>query len=132
MRCHSGRVSRLDYRVVDGHIEVLDGGELLWWGDVDGLVAHKVMPLPGTDDGIVVMDWSHRPPGVEEWHPFPNLMRIRSDGSRVWTAELPPGLGEKSYTGVEWRDGRLIAHLWANAAELDADTGTVRSFWFTK
>jgi hypothetical protein len=123
-------VSPREFLVVDGHVEVLDDGEVVWWGDVDGLVAHKAIPLPGSDDGIVVMDWSHPPRGVEPWHPFPNLMRIRQDGSKVWTADLP--LGEKSYTGVEWRDGRLIGFLWANAAELDPDTGVVRSSWFTK
>lgn len=117
---------------MDGHVEISDGADLLWWGDVDNLVAYKVLPLPDTDDGIVVMDWSHRPPGVEEWHPFPNLMRIRPDGSRVWTAELPDGLGEKSYTGMEWREGKLIGFLWANAAELDPESGAVRSSWFTK
>ena len=78
------------------------------------------------------MDWSHRPPGVEDWHPFPNLMRIRPDGNPVWTAELPMALGEKSYTGGEWRDGTLIGFLWANAAELDPTTGAVRRTWFTK
>ena len=41
-------------------------------------------------------------------------------------------LGEKSYTGIEWRDGRLIGFLWANAAELDPETGEIRSSWFTK
>lgn len=117
---------------MDGHVEISDGDDLLWWGDVDGLVAYKVLPLPDTDDGIVVMDWSHRPPGVEEWHPFPNLMRIRPDGSRVWTAELPDGLGEKAYTGMEWREGRLIGFLWANATELDPESGAARSSWFTK
>ena len=121
-----------EYRVVDGHVEVLDGDELVWWGDVDGLVAHKAIALPGTSDGIVVMDWGHRPPGVEDWHPFPNLLRIRPDGKPVWSAELPLGLGEKSYTGVEWRDGTLVGFLWSNAAELDPATGAVRRTWFTK
>lgn len=121
-----------EYRVIDGHVEVLDGDELVWWGDVDGLVAYEAMALPGTDDGIVVMDWAHRPPGVEDWHPFPNLLRIQPGGNPVWTAELPSGLGEKSYTGVEWRNGTLIGFLWANAAELDPATGAVRRTWFTK
>jgi hypothetical protein len=125
-------VAEKEYRVVDGHVEVLDGDELLWGGDVDGLVAYKAIALPGTEDGIVVLDWGHRPPGVEAWHPFPNLMRIRPDGKPVWTAELPLGLGEKSYTGAAWREGTLIGFLWANAAELDPATGAVRRTWFTK
>jgi hypothetical protein len=44
-------VSQRDYRVVDGHVEVLDGGEVVWWGDVEGMLAHQAMPLPGTSDG---------------------------------------------------------------------------------
>ncbi len=125
-------MNETEYRVVDGHVEVLAGDELLWRGDVDGLVAYRAIALPDTNDGIVVMDWSHRPPGVEDWHPFPNLLRIRPDGNPVWTAELPLRLGEKCYTGIEWRDGKLIGFLWANAAELDPATGAVRRSWFKK
>ena len=89
VRWHSVPESLRDYGVAEGHVKVFHGDELVWSGDVDGMVAFQAMTLPGTDDGIVVMDWSHLPPDVEEWHPFPNLLRIRPDGSRVWTASCP-------------------------------------------
>jgi hypothetical protein len=65
-----------EYGVTEGQVQVFDGDALVWLGDVDGMLALEAMALPGTDDGIVVMDWSHLPPGVEKWHPFRNLLRI--------------------------------------------------------
>jgi hypothetical protein len=76
------------------------------------------------------MDWSHRPEGVEDWHPYPNLLRITSKGERIWTAPLPQS--EKSYTGATWQDGKLLGYLWSHTAELDPDTGSVLRCWFTK
>lgn len=118
------------YRVIDGHVEVSRDGEVIWWGDVAGGVAYEAIGLPGTDDGIVTLNWMHRPEGVEMWHAFENLMRIRPDGTVLWTAPLPGD--EKSYTGAKWLHGELLGFLWGNTAELDPDTGAVKRWWFTK
>ncbi|MBV8985413.1 MAG: hypothetical protein JO248_13330 [Acidimicrobiia bacterium] len=121
----------LNYRVIDGHVEVTDGSVLVWWGDVDGQDAYEAIALPGSDDGIVVFDWSKRPEGVEQWHPYENLVRIRRDGSIVWTAPLPGD--QNSYTGVKVHDdGRLLGFLWSHTAEIDPETGEVVRWWFTK
>jgi hypothetical protein len=123
-------VQDVDYRVVNGRVEIASGDDVLWWGEIDGRLAWRAMALPGTDDGVVVFDWIDVPAGVERWHPYENLSRVRLDGSIVWTAPLPTG--EKSYTQAAWDEGRLIGHGWASAVELDPETGHIRSQWFTK
>lgn len=123
-------VPGVSYRVIDGHVEVLREGEFVWMGDVANGVAYEAMALPGTDDAIVTLNWMHRLSGVEMWHPTQNLMRIRSDGTIVWTAPLPGD--EKSYTGATWLDGELLGFLWGDTAELDPETGEVRRWSFTE
>lgn len=118
------------YQVIDGHVEVTRDGEVIWWGDVAGGVAYQVLELPGTDDAVVTLNWMHPPEGVENWHSFQNLMRIRPDGTVVWTAPLPGS--ETSYTGAKWLDGELLGFLWGHTAELDPATGAVKRWWFTK
>jgi hypothetical protein len=43
------------------------GDQHPWWGDVDGRIAYEAIALPGTEDGIVVFDWSKLPESVEKW-----------------------------------------------------------------
>ena len=74
------------YRVIDGCVEVASGDEVIWWGEVAGGVAYEAITVPGSDDGIMTLNWMHPPEGVETWHPFRNLMRIHPDGTVVWTA----------------------------------------------
>ncbi len=107
-------MSGVSYQVVDGYVEVTRSGDVVWRGHVAGCDAVEAMELPGTDDGIVTLNWMHPPDGVELWHPFQNLVRIRPDGTVVWTAQLTAG--EKFYTGASWDGGRLLGYLvshWA-------------------
>ena len=116
---------------MDCHIETRDGDELLWWGDVDGLVAHRAMALPAREDGIVVMDWSHPPPSVEEWHPSRTSRGSGRTGARSGRLSFPPALARSrapGSSGVTKRSSGCCAY----AAELDPETGAVRYMWFTK
>jgi hypothetical protein len=88
--------------------------------------------LPDTPDGVVLLDWMDRPPGIEEWHPYQNVLRIRPDGSIVWRAELPSGETLKSFTATSWDEGRLIAQAWSHRCVLDAETGRILETTFTK
>jgi hypothetical protein len=107
-------------------------GEILWHGTAVGPRVLDAFTLADTDDGIVVLDWSSRPPGVLAWHPYPNLVRLRTSGELVWQADLPPGESVGSWTGAEIREGRLIAHGWQSECDLDPATGIVTASRFTK
>ena len=117
------------FNVRDGNVEVSTGRQIEWTGRVLGVSALAAFPLPGSEDGIVVLDWMDRPTGLEAWHPYRNLVRITSTGKIVWRAELPQG--EMSFTEAHW-EGGLLAFGWEHRCRLDPETGLVIEAIFTK
>ncbi|MCU1463616.1 MAG: hypothetical protein JWO37_3691 [Acidimicrobiales bacterium] len=109
-----------------------DDAGVRWHGTLIGPAVHSAMELPGTEDGIIVLDWSRRPPDVLEWHPYPNLLRARPDGTVVWRADLPPGETLGSWTGAAIENGQLIGFGWESRCRIDMATGEVLDSTFTK
>src|SRR5438046_1181703 len=98
-----------------------------WSGHQEGKPTVKVMPVPGSDDRVALLDHVSSDPN----RPFNNLARYRRDGSVVWRAELPD-LGVDSYVDFEL-SGELKAWSWScYRVTLDLDSGRITSRTFTK
>ncbi len=78
-------------------------------------VMHSI-EVPGSEDRIVVTEyWDFR-------GPWPNLFRLRPDGTEIWEA-MPPG-GPDAYTYVEVIGGEVIARShYGLRVRIDPDTG---------
>lgn len=121
---------RLDYSVVNGEMVVTDRetGSEVWKGKPEGWPVEDVLPVPGSEDAIVLVPYEAGPMD----RAFQNLLRCRPDGSVVWRAELPDR-GADTYVSVDWRHGALVANSWSCfLTELDPETGKIRSATFTK
>jgi hypothetical protein len=114
----------------DGQVEVRQGDRTIWVGRIHDVSVLDAFSLPGTPDGIVVLDWMDEPEGVPAWQPYRNLLRIGSNGTVVWRAELPKN--EKSFTEAKWEEGALIALTWSHRCKVNPDTGQVMEAIFTK
>jgi hypothetical protein len=86
----------------------------------------------GSDDVIVLLDPDVRPPGVEKWHPYPNILRLSPSGDVLWRSELLPDDTWKCYLTVAWEGDALIAHASANRVRLDPSSCAVIGSTFTK
>lgn len=76
---------------------------------MDGAVIMTILAVPGSEDAIVLLDPEWRPPVIEKWHPFPNIVRVGPSGQVRWRAELTPHeTTAKSYYRVDWRSALLI------------------------
>lgn len=85
------------------------------------------------DGAIVLLDPDDRPAGVEKWHPFPNILRIRTDGSVVWRSELiEHETTAKCWLALDEEDGQIVARTYSYQATLDPGTGKLRQVVFTK
>jgi hypothetical protein len=78
-------------------------------------VMHSV-EVPGSDERIVVTEyWDFR-------GPWPNLFRLRPDGTEIWAA-TPPG-GPDAHVSVEVIEGEVIARShYGLCVRIDLDTG---------
>jgi outer membrane protein assembly factor BamB len=102
-------------------------GEITWHGRPDGHAPLTVLPVPGADDSVVLLDWMSGPPQA-----FQNVVRLRPDGTIVWRAELPPR-NPRPYAAVGWKGGRLWGTTWGSyLCDLDQETGRLRAATFTK
>ena len=116
-----------------GNAEARMGGHTVWRGTVDGGVVRSVLPVPDSDDAIVLLDSEQRPAGVESWHPFNNILRITKSGDVRWRSELvPQETAFKAYLQVMWLDKILIALAASYECELDPETGRLLRSTFTK
>ena len=101
--------------------------------DVDGGVAMTVLPVPGSDDVIVLLDPDRRPDGVLPWHPFHNLVRLEPSGVVRWRAELVPGESTaKCWMSAGWANSTLWARTYSWECGLDPATGRIACSRFTK
>jgi hypothetical protein len=69
-----------------------------------GAPVAKTLPCDG--DYIVLLDYYD----ASQARLWANLRRLRPDGQVVWAAQ-PPSSGDV-FTGVDWREGRLVAWTW--------------------
>ena len=123
----------LNWWAEDGEAWVAaESGAILWHGTVVGPSVLDAFGVPDSDDGIALLDWSRRPPGVLEWHPYPNLVRLGPSGDVLWVADPPEGDDLGCWTGAEFREGQLIGHTWSWACDLDSTTGVITETRWTK
>jgi hypothetical protein len=118
----------------DGRAVARDGDRTTWSGTVDGGArVSTVLPVVDSGDAVLLLHCDHRPVGVEDWHPFFNLIRVAPDGTIRWRAELvPQETVWKCYLQVEWRDGRLGALAASYECTIDPATGRLIEAVFTK
>jgi hypothetical protein len=91
------------------------------------------LPVRGSEDVIVLLDPQRRPTGVEDWHPFPNIMRMSPTGEVLWrSALLPQETAWKCYLLVERLDDKLIAQAPSYKVTLDPESGAIVESVFTK
>ena len=102
-------------------------GELRWRGKPDGYPVDEVLPVPDSDDCLVLLLYDRGPATA-----FRNLLRCRPDGVVVWRAELPDR-GADAYVGVRWMGEHLVAGSWSGfEVRLDPGTGRILEQTFTK
>lgn len=99
---------------------------------IEGGVVAATVPLPGTDDVVVLLDPEQRPDEVMQWHPFRNVLRVDPSGQIVWHAGLMRSeTAAKCWLGVEF-DGALRAWTYSYECVLDPVTGRIVDSTFTK
>lgn len=108
---------------------------VVWRGRPDGHAAVSAVLLPGTDDAVVLLlaeSGPRNPLGkLKKW---PNLVRIRPDGTVVWRASAGRGSGEGDWwVSVEVEADTLYANTWScYRCRLDQESGSAVSSMFTK
>jgi hypothetical protein len=119
--------------IESGDVWVADSSGVVWHGRPDGYPALSVIPLPGTGDAIVLLDWMAGPLNACGQRPgFPNLVRLTPEGRVVWRAD--PAVQDKDFwVAVRWRDCGLYGNTWScYYIHLDPETGRELSRVFTK
>ena len=121
------RASQYRYSVDQSDLVVAADSATVWRGRPDGMAVQKVIPLLGSPDAIVLLEYSQS--GKNR---FPNLVRCRPDGHIVWKADLPAGDIE-AYVDVEWNDEGLSASCWSGRnVVVDGATGQIVQETFVK
>jgi len=113
-----------------GTVELFSGTGALQWSGKPLQDAKVVLPIEGTTDAIVLIDW-----GAFRGGSFQNLLRVRANGSVVWRAALPTGqVNGDAYVAVRWGpEAQLIANTWStNLVRLDLESGRILDSIFTK
>jgi hypothetical protein len=121
------------WRCEGGEAWAADDDRVVWHGSVGiGTVVLQALPVPASDDGIVVLDWSYRPSEVLPWHPYENLARVTSAGDLVWRCAPPASETLGCWTKAGFVDDRLVVQGWQSECDVDAATGAVLACRFTK
>jgi len=72
------------YELLSGEVVAREGnGRVRWRGRPDGYPAKAVVPLPDSDDAVVLLDYVAGPKN------FANLVRLTPDGRVAWRASPP-------------------------------------------
>lgn len=126
-----GRAGRFPVTRVFGHLEqwLAHNGPMLDIAELHqramGVRVSKILPCE--EDYIVLFDY-YEASRASLWE---NLLRSGPDGHVVWAASTPTY--RDMFTGVEWREGRLIAWTWeCFMITVDPKTGMFIEKVFTK
>ena len=115
------RLDRGDVQLFD------DAGALLWSGRPLGHGASVVLPVPETNDAIVLLNPDEQVNGR-----FGNLLRLSADGSVSWQA-VPVFENNDVFVAVEWLGDKLMANTWSGyRVVVEVDTGLPLETAFTK
>lgn len=107
---------------------VSSDGEFDWHGRIDGLPVIEVQSAPHGAFAIVLLDPLKRSGRVR------NLVKISSDASVLWRAELPIQQATDSYVSFELESSQhLRANTWScYRVRLSVESGEVIDHVFTK
>ena len=107
---------------------------LVWRGRPDGRPAISAVLLPGTEDAVVVLSPHDLRGPLQEIKRWPNLVRVRPDGTVVWRISADPASSEVDWwTSAGMEGDRLLAVTWCSqVCELDPASGAVLSKLLTK
>jgi len=123
------------YWVESEDLWVANEAGVVWRGRPDGHPPVSVSLLPGSDDAVVLLDVESGPRnplgGLKKW---PNLVRVRADGTVVWRASAGQNSGEGDWwVAVDVKGDILQANTWScHQCHLDPESGSVLSSVFTK
>jgi hypothetical protein len=107
----------------------------VWRGRPDGHPPVFVAPLPDSDDAVVLLYAESGPRNpLGDLKKWPNLVRVRPDGSVVWRAFAGQNSGECDlWVSVDVKGDVLYANTWScHRCQLDPQSGSVLSSVFTK
>jgi hypothetical protein len=101
-----------------------DDAHVTWHGWPDGKPVQSVLPIPGTDDALVILEYEAGPRSkhgrIRGW---PNLVRVQADGGVLWRRAAAIDT-QDSWVDVYWSGGRLIGNTWSGfIVTLNPETG---------
>lgn len=117
------------YTKTDGELLVVDQREekVIFSGKVLDHPVDTVLPVAGSDDAIVLVDYDGGP------RRFKNLLRINPRGEPVWIADLPVPSETDAYVQVQWDELGLTANSWSGYwVVLDPGSGKIEHVEFVK
>ena len=117
--------------IKEGKLYIFDDtGKVAWKGLVEGFEVLRAYPVPDTEDFIVLLD-SYGGPG---W--FQNLLRMSSDGTIIWKAELLKMSGRREYSGLKEVESThsVVEAFEPNGywVKINLETGKIISTVYTK
>ena len=128
------------FEIKDGELIVTSTltEEVLWKGKPKGYHVAQVLPIEGSNDCIVLLEWLKS--GLENQK---NLIRLDPYGNIVWEVGDPPkkaapgperGLEIESYTGITGIEKiQLIAFAYSGFSDhIDIETGAIIKSEFVK
>lgn len=109
--------------------------EVLWQGKPNGVDVDIVLPIPNTDDAIVLLNWLKAADQNKK-----NLLRLNSHGNVVWEVDsapkkTPPGPDRDMdvYTSMIIKNNIVIAYAFSGYSdEIDIQTGKIIKWEFVK
>jgi hypothetical protein len=128
------------FSVVNGELEIrsFSTGNLLWKGRPNDLDVQIVLPIPKTEDYIVILDW--RKAGIQ--YNKKNLLRLTPFGDILWEVESPSKIEQygivrpdlEIYTGIiSLKNNKIEAYCFSGFTdEIDLDSGKITKSVFVK
>ena len=107
---------------------------VVWRGRPDGWPAISAVALPGTDDAVVILSGEGLRMSLGERKRWPNMVRVRPDGTVVWRTSADPSSTEgDAWTSVGLQGDALYGFTWScHSCQIDPESGAVLSKVFTK
>lgn len=125
------KAAGIQFSAAGGDLISAHGSEVVWRGRVDGLRVEDALPLPGTDEAIVLLDRDLRPRPVL----YQNVLRVGPRGEVRWRAALPTPQDDAAdfYVSIHLEGRRAGATSWSGyRVVLDRDTGAALRSTFVK
>jgi hypothetical protein len=131
----AGALMDYSYSIEHGDLCVAGEGGKVWRGRPDGMPVLEVVPIPDAPDVVARLEPEAGPRNaLGDLRGWPNLVRVRPDGSVVWRAAAGQRESDRDWwTAVRLSEGRLIAFTWSCFEKtLDPGTGRILAAVYTK